>query len=142
MDHVDEAIAAKFQKSAKQLFDDSPRTIDASAFDTKTKQVVRASATFTTNFPDAFKSGVAVSPAELKTLPGNNGLILAADVLANSLNHLFNGRSPEDLFSDLNDRSAIAKHQLFKCFNVFGEWDGRDFGDVMYQHPQCSTLSK
>ena len=66
----------------------------------------------------------------------NDPLTIAADVLVNSLCHLFHNREPTDLYGDLNRPAAIAAHPLHQNLDSFWNWGGPDLvGDRLYRHP-------
>ena len=45
-------------------------------------------------------------------------MVLAADVLANSLYHLFKSRNPTELYRPLNCADVVAAHPLAKCLDA------------------------
>ena len=67
-----------------------------------------------------------------------DGFVLAADVLANSLNHLFKNRKDEDRYSALNTPEAVSTHPLAKHLDAFNDWGAGDIvGDRLYRHPKA-----
>jgi len=69
-----------------------------------------------------------------------DGLVLAADVLANSLNHLFKHRKDHQRYAALNTPEAVASHPLAKHLDAFVNWGTGDLvGDGLYKHPKSNT---
>jgi hypothetical protein len=58
-------------------------------------------------------------PDDDPTLPDSDGLVLAADVLANSLNYLFKHRDADALYGPLNCVDAVAGHPLAAHLDAF-----------------------
>ncbi len=76
-----------------------------------------------------------------KPIQEGDGLVLAADVLANSLNHLFKNRPRSELYGDLNRPEAVAHHPVAKNLDAFKNWGSGDLvGDRLYRHPKASPL--
>jgi hypothetical protein len=64
---------------------------------------------------------LTVEHLEFKMVDDRGGLVVAADVLANSLAYLFKTRPPEEQFKALNTPEAFQRHMLKDCLDSF--WD-------------------
>jgi hypothetical protein len=137
-DRVDNPIVDGFSEIAARLLDESPRVSQYTGFDTATRTVVRGEIRSEIDWPEELKPNISVRCLTIDTASENDGLVLAADVLANSLNHLFKNREGEDVFSDLNGAGAVAKHPLAKALWNWGEVDL--VGDRLYRHPSAPPL--
>jgi len=70
----------------------------------------------------------------------SDGLVLAADVLANSLNYLFKHRDADALYGPLNCMDAVAGHPIAAHLDAFFNWGSGDcIGDGIYRHPKASA---
>ncbi|WP_460069927.1 hypothetical protein [Pseudomonas sp. H2_E05] len=79
-----------------------------------------------------------IGSLNIQPVPEDNGLILAADVLANSLNYLFKKRTEAELYTSLNNREAVVRHPLFTHLDAFQQWGSGDIiGDGLYRHPKA-----
>lgn len=139
-DQVDTPLVKQFTEVADELLNEAPRVAKASAFDTHEKKVVTGSITTTVKYPPELNLSPQVSSLSIVTVPDSDGLVLAADVLANSLNYLFKTRSDADLYGALNCKSAIANHPLTSHLDAFAEWGSGDcVGDGIYRHPKTNA---
>jgi hypothetical protein len=138
-DRVDKPIAKLFRQEAERLFDDSPRRVVATGFDTVDKEIVKAEATFETHWPEELRILTNVEALDLKTVSDADPIVIAADVLANSLCHHFRNRSDAERYGDLNRPSAVTGHPLAKSLDTFWNWGGPDLvGDRLFRHPLAS----
>src|SRR5208282_2991526 len=101
----DSPIVRDFNCVADELLDYGPKIKRVTGFDSNTKQVVSRTITVTSNQEPL---PVVVENLEINAVGAPDGLTLAADVLANSLLHLFTTRPSEEKFSALNVPSAFA----------------------------------
>ncbi|PLZ02470.1 hypothetical protein CY652_10105 [Burkholderia sp. WAC0059] len=135
-DQVDTPIVKQFEQVAKELLNDDPEVIKTKGFDTLTKQVVKGSITTSVQWPDELKISPVVKGLSIETVPDSDGLVLAADVLANSLLYLFKNRDAVELYAPLNRQTAIASHPLAQRLDAFYNWGSDDLvGDRLYRHP-------
>lgn len=136
-DHVDTPIVKKFSKVAAELLSNDPYISTLTGFDTLEKKVVTGSITTTVKWPPELDFSPMVSSLSITTMPHSDGLVLAADVLANSLHYLFKSRDEDSLYSSLNCREAVENHPLSNYLDTFTNWGVADYvGDGIYQHPK------
>lgn len=139
-DQVDTPLVKHFTQVADELLNDDPSVGKASGFDTVEKKVVTGSVTTTVKWPSELNLSPLVSSLSIVTVSDRDGLVLAADVLANSLNYLFKSRSDVDLYGPLNCKNAIADHPLASHLNAFVDWGSGDcVGDGIYRHPKTNA---
>ncbi|MDP2382378.1 MAG: hypothetical protein Q8N00_06200 [Nitrospirota bacterium] len=139
-DHVDTPIMKRFKEVASDLLNNDPRVSTPTGFDTVEKKVVGGSVTCSVQWPPELDFSPVVKSLSIGTVPQSDGLVLAADVLANSLNHLFKIRGPGTLYTPLNCRDAVANHPLAEYLNAFRSWGSGDLiGDRIYQHPKAGA---
>ncbi|WP_066798594.1 hypothetical protein [Sphingomonas soli] len=139
-DNVDAPIAKLFRQEAAELLHTGPRTSTATGFDTVTKAVVSAEMRFEAKIPPALEVATTVQNLTITPVGDEDPIVVAADVLANSLCHLFHNRPPEDLYSDLNRPSAVEDHPLLDVLASFRNWGGPDPSDRLYRHPAAPPL--
>lgn len=138
-DQVDTPIMNRFEEVASDLLNNDPQVSKASGFDTVEKKVVHGSVTSTVQWPPDFDFSPVVSSLAIGTASRSDGLVLAADVLANSLNYHFKNRTTDTLYAPLNCRESIADHPLEEHLDAFMDWGSGDLiGDRMYQHPKAT----
>lgn len=65
----------------------------------------------------------------------HSDLVLAADVLANSLNYHFRNRPAGEKFGPLNIKDAVVTHPIARLLNVHQGPLVRDFADNFFAHP-------
>ena len=143
-DQIDSPIAKNFQEVANRLLSDAPLLETVTGWDTVTKEVVEGALKLVVTVPESMQIEVVVRNLMINIVRDGDGYILAADVLANSLNHLFRHRDHADLYSPLNQPAAIVKHPLADHLAAFRDWGHGDIiGDRLYSHPKgpmrCST---
>lgn len=139
-DQVDTPIMKRFEEVASDLLNNDPRVSTTSGFDTVEKKVVRGSVTSSVQWPQEFDFSPVVNSLSIGTVPHTDGLVLAADVLANSLNYLFKNRAPDTLYSSLNCKDAVVNHPLAEHLDAFMNWGSGDLiGDGIYKHPKATT---
>lgn len=68
----------------------------------------------TANLPEEFALDIVVERLTIDTDHADDPLVLAADVLANSLNHHFLSRTASEKYEALNCRDAILGHSSFE----------------------------
>lgn len=139
-DQVDTPLVKRFTEVAGDLLDNDPSVATATGFDTAEKRIVTGSVMTTVQWPPELDFSPLVSSLSIVTMPDSDGLVLAADVLANSLNYLFKSRDTDALYGPLNRMDAVAGHPLAAHLDAFLNWGGGDcVGDGIYQHPKAST---
>lgn len=140
-DRVDEPIASLFRMEAERLLDDAARTTKVKGFDTVDQKIVSAEMRFETHWPEEMRIVTKVTALNLKTVDDTDPIVVAADILANGLNHHFRSREGDARFGDLNRPAAIATHPLAKNLDTFCNWGGPDLvGDRMFRHPLAPPL--
>lgn len=136
-DQVDTPIVKRFEEVAERLLSSDPEVAKSTGFDTVAKKVVTGSVTVTVKWPEELDLAAVVSSISINTVPDSDGLVLAADVLANSLNYLFLKRDTQSLYAPLNCPEAVKSHPLADHLDTFHDWGQGDFvGDGIYRHPQ------
>lgn len=135
-DKVDVPIRGKFIEGAEELLNNDPSIQKSTGFDTVKKEVVTGTLTTTVKWPADLDFSPVVNSLSIETRADSDGLVLAADVLANSLNYLFIKRGQVALYGPLNCRQAVAGHPLADHLDAFLNWGNGDLvGDGLYQHP-------
>jgi hypothetical protein len=138
-DRIDPPTIVKFKKASMELlnFGSKPRVRKMTGFDTTTNRVVSGTISSQVHLPSNLGIGVSVKNLTFNALAGGDGLVLAADVLANSLHHLFKHRPEDQLYRALNRPAAVANHPLARNLNTFRNWGGPDLiGDCLFRHPK------
>jgi hypothetical protein len=139
-DNVDAPIAKLFRQKAESLLHTGPRTTTATGFDTLTRSVVSADIRFEVEIPASLQIATTVDSLTITPVGDEDPIVVAADVLANSLCHLFHNRSPDELYGDLNRPSAVKRHPLLPRLDTFIDWGYRDISDRMYRHPAAPPI--
>lgn len=141
-DQVDSPIVKEFEKVATQLLSEDPFLKKAKGWNTITKQIVERTIEVRINYPPEFQLGEIVKSMTLNAVVEDDGYVLAADVLANSLNYLFKNRGRSELYGPLNRPSAVEQHPLADVLNTFHNWGSGDLlGDKLYSHPASRPAS-
>lgn len=139
-DQVDTPIVNRFTEVAKELLSNDPNVATVTGFDTVEKRIVTGSVTVEVKFPPALNLPLLVNSLSIVTVPDSDGLVLAADVLANSLNHLFKNRNADTRYGPLNCKDAVVAHPLAAHLDTFSNWGAEDcVGDGIYRHPKATT---
>jgi hypothetical protein len=72
---------------------------------------------------------------EIEIEPKNSGLTLVADILANSINYIFNSREKSDIGKPLNYKESIKTHFLINQFyGLMDEGEQAWISDIIYMH--------
>lgn len=136
-DQVDAPIRTRFEEVAEELLNNDPVISERTGFDTVEKVVVSRSLSVGWDWPPELDFSPTVRSLSIAIVPGSDGFVLAADVLANSLNHLFQNRDVSAMFGPLNCRDAVANHPLADHLDAFWNWGAGDcIGDGLYRHPK------
>ncbi len=138
-DNVDGPIRDQFLKSAETLLDYGAKLKIVKGFDPVTKKVVEGTIE-TAATPKSDQLPISIELLELVLKDDTDGLVVAADVLANSLNHHFRQRQADQLFRALNTPDAFATHPLYQALDSFTNWGGYNFTDSYYSHPLNPAL--
>lgn len=137
-DQIDNPIINDFEAVAKELFSEDPTVKKAKGFDTVTQTLVEGAIRVELKLPPAMRIEVVVRSLSIKPVRDEDGFVLAADVLANSLNHLFKNRKDKERYSSLNTPEAVAAHPLATHLDAFINWGIGDIvGDRLYRHPRA-----
>lgn len=139
-DRVDRPIAKLFRLEAERLLDYTPRRAVTRGLDTVDKKVVQTEVRFETHWPDELRLSTTVKVLDLKTVSDADPIVVAADVLANSLCHHFRTRGETERYGDLNRPNAIASHPLARSLDTFLNWGGPDVSDRLFRHPLAPPL--
>ena len=135
-DQIDPPIKV-FKEEAHRLLSTDPNITRRTGFDTATKSLVHGQITSQAHIPPELEIKTVVRNLTFNPIQAGDGLVLAADVLANSLYHLFKTRPASERFSPLNTPAAVAAHPLAKNLDAFSNWgEGDLLGDRLYKHPK------
>lgn len=138
-DRVDNPIVDSFEEVAKRLLGNMVFEKISKRFDTFTKSVVSGQIRVEAHLPPSMDIDLEIKSLEIRAVDDNDGMVLAADVLANSLNHLFKHRSGAEKYTRLNYPTAIQHHPLSHNLAAFHDWgDGDLVGDNLYRHPKAT----
>lgn len=137
MDHVDAAIAKRMQSAAQAAIDFSPQETPVKGFDMQIRRPVFSSIKIELDVPKSYGFDEFGSASfTLNVLDRNEPILLAADIVANSLNHHFKQRRGDKIGRPVCSREAICGHALSECF--WGFMDHKDdywMSDIVYMHP-------
>lgn len=139
-DRVDTPIAKSFRQEAERLLDTAPRTSTVSSYDKVENKVVKRQVTFETHWPDSLRIKTKVVALDLRTVSDADPIVVAADVLANSLHHHFLQRDANEMYEDLNRPDAVQGHPLAQSLDSFWNWGGPDISDRLFRHPKAKPL--
>ena len=141
-DQIDSPIVKNFNKLAERLLDETPTLTPVTGWDTVTEKVVEGAIRMTVTLPSSLNIEVMVRSLKITPIRDGDGYVLAADVLANSLYHLFKNRDQSELYKPLNEPSAILRHPIADHLKaVFRDWDqGDPVGDKLFSHPKGRGL--
>lgn len=138
-DQIDSPIIKDFKAIAKQLLSEDAEVTKKTGLDTVTGQVVEGSIRVELKLPPGMQLEAVVRSLSINPVTEGDGLVLAADVLANSLNHLFKHRTDAERYGPLNTPKAVAGHPLAEHLDAFNDWGSGDpVGDGLYKHPKSS----
>ncbi|RON25643.1 hypothetical protein [Pseudomonas lini] len=140
-DQVDSPLAKQFEEVAAELLETDPQVTKTTGYDTLAKKVVHGQMTISVQYPAEMEIPPVIRSLSIKTIDDSDGLVLAADVLANSLNYHFKSRTGNELYSPLNEPEAVSRHPLFEYLDAFNNWGAGDIiGDRLYRHPKAPAL--
>lgn len=138
-DRVDNPIVKDFIAVAGRLLGDMTFTRTSRRFDTVTKTLVDGQIRISTALPPELQIELQVRSLQINAVDDDSdGLVLAADVLANSLVYHFKQRSGTEKYTRLNWPDAVTNHPLEENLLSFNNWgDGDLVGDALYRHPKA-----
>ena len=138
-DNIDSSIKKKFITSADELLNFGDKKIKiVTGYDPDSKEIVSGS--ITTDFENAKKILGEYSNIRYSIDCEDSGLTLAADVIANSLNHHFKSRGNVKIGTPLNTRNALKGYPLENM--MYGLWESQDLNycsDALFMHPDDPT---
>jgi hypothetical protein len=135
-DQVDSPLVKEFEHVAKRLISEDPVLKKVTGWNTITEQVVEGTIEVSVEYPPEFRFEGTIKSLIINTISKEDVYVLAADVLANSLNYMFKNRSQNELYRPLNRPSAVERHPLADVLNTFFDWGSGDLvGDRLYSHP-------
>jgi hypothetical protein len=141
-DQIDAPIIQEFKKAAMRLLSTAPTVSQSTGFDTVTRSIVRGQISSQIKYPPELAVKTVVRELVFNPIREGDGLVLAADVLAHSLNHLFENRPQSELYGDLNRPEAVALHPVARNLDTFKDWGSADLvGDRLYRHPKAPPLA-
>jgi len=140
-DRVDTPIAKSFRQEAERLLDKMPRTSTMSNYDRLENKFVKRQVTFETHWPESLRITTNVVALDLRTVSDADPIVVAADVLANSLHYHFRKRGAHEMYEDLNRPNAVHGHPLAQSLDAFWNWGGPDISDRLFRHPKAKPLS-
>ena len=133
LDNVDSPSARDFESAAKNLLNLDARVKRVTGFDPGAKAVtgeIRSKIVL----PEELSVSVVLRSLTLNLVNDQDPLVLAADVLANSLTNLFHAREANEKFGPLNRPEAVVTHPLAVQLDAFWNWGGGDLvGDAIYR---------
>ncbi|MBR0881214.1 hypothetical protein ABIF65_007757 [Bradyrhizobium japonicum] len=133
-DQVDDPIFKDFQASARKLLDFGATVNRVTGFDPDTKQVLKGTVE-TAEVPPEHRLPITIHQLDFRRVKHLDGLVLAADVLANSLAYLYRTRPPKERYRRLNRPESVAAHPLALSLDAFNDWGAFDASDLLYPHP-------
>lgn len=137
-DRVDAPLVKNFEDTARDLLAFGARIERVTGFDPARKKVVEGTLEIGA-LPEDVQIPVVVEQLDIRTVDDSDGLVVAADVLANSLEYLFRSRAPAERYRPLNEPEAFKDHPLKASLDSFLRWDGYNFTDSFYAHPKAPT---
>lgn len=136
-DQIDSPIVKNFEEVAKRLLSSDPLLTAVTGWDTITQQVVKGATSIGVTLPTSMQIEAVVRRLAISTVPDGDGYVLAADVIANSLNHHFKQRDHSKLYAPLNHPEAIIGHPIAHQLAALYDWGIGDLiGDRLYHHPK------
>ena len=137
-DQIDNPIAKDFEAIAEELLSENPVIQKTTGWNTVTETKVNGEIRVGLMLPQDMRIETVIRSLSIKPVRDEDGFVLAADVLANSLNHLFKNRKDEERYSALNTLEAVSDHPLAEHLDAFNDWGNGDIvGDRLYMHPKA-----
>lgn len=139
IDQVDTSLVERFHKLAEELLGAEFTDAMVTGYDTAAGAIVKGHVSSKTLWPREYGLPKPVRSLAIESVSDRDGLVLAADILANSLHHVFTNRSSAGLYGPLNCTSAVEAHPLAQHLDTFRDWGSGDaVGDGLYRHPKSS----
>ena len=138
---MSERLDLILRRSAQALLDYGVKVKIVKGFDPAAAKVVEGTITMAET-PKDERLPITVEKLERVVTDDKDGLVVAADVLANSLHYHFKKRSQDKLYGALNTPDAFATHPLYECLDSFWNWGGYNFTDTFYRHPLDPALKQ
>jgi hypothetical protein len=133
-DQVDAPIFRNFQTAAKSLLEYGAKIQTVTGYDPDTKTVLKGTVQTPAVLP-AQQLPITITQLDFKRITTLDGLVLAADVLANSLSYHYRMRVKGERYRRLNKPDALEGHPLFRSLDAFRNWGTFDVSDGLYAHP-------
>jgi hypothetical protein len=130
-DKVDLPILKRFHSKAKGLLSDTI-VRGLKTWDRKTSTVKKGSITWRRGGPPP---PLTVKDCVIHPDAEDSDLVLAADVLVNSLYYHFRNRPVDKRFGPLNIKEAVLTHALERLIVVRRSRTNPDFADIFFAHP-------
>ncbi len=141
-DRIDSPIVKEFEEVAHMLMSDAVDESLAKGFDTFEKKVVARKISICVRYSADAPTLPIVRQLSIDPVLAEDGLVLAADVLANSLNYHFKSRPAAERYMPLNRPEAVATHPLATHLDAFLNWGTGDLlGDGLYRHPSAPNVT-
>jgi len=137
-DKVDPPILKRFHSKAKALLSDTI-VREVKRWDPKTSTVNKESITVKFQGP---RPPITVEDCIIRPDPKDSDLVLAGDVLANSLYYQLRLRPADKKFGPLNIKALVLTHPLERLLVVRRSEAAPDFADIFFAHPLNPALSK
>jgi hypothetical protein len=134
-DRVDSPLVKDFEREAAELLNYGAQIKRVTGFDTATQKIVESEIRIGDVGPED-QLPLVVQDLAIKVVDDSDGLVLGADILANSLDYHFRSRSDEHRFRDLNNPEAFSGHPLSDCLDAYCDWGTFDSSDTLYAHPR------
>lgn len=141
-DNIDAPLLKEFEDAAVELLSDQPTVHRNTAFHAVKKQVLERQIIIQAILPDELELEIVVERLVIDTDHADDPLVLAADVLANSLNHHFLNRPSSEKYEALNHREAILGHPLHRSLDTYWDWSVDLLGDRTWSHPKAAYRQK
>lgn len=144
VDAVDASILRRFLGRANEMTDFAPKIIPVKVWDHGNKKQLHREIRINYGSED---SSIMRRLEEInwKIAQGPPHLVLAADVIANSLNHHFQTRPPQNVGKPLHTFSAVSGHSLAGMFYGLSHDDDEEgtwFTDQFFMHPLQQSRRK
>ncbi len=136
-DQIDKPVMEEFRAEALRLLSDDPLVKQGTGFDTVEKKVVHGEIRVEVKLPADLDLDIVVQRLTIRPLGIPDPFVIAADVLANSLNHHFSRRDEGERYGPLNTPEAVAGHPLGRHLDAFEQWAPDPLGDAIWAHPKA-----
>jgi hypothetical protein len=138
IDRVDRPILQEFRSAARDLLTGT-KQYPVTHRDPITKKVTKGTATWKL---EGSPAPIDVHALIVRSDAKYPDLILAADVLANSLSYHLRNRAPEQNLGPLNTKESVSTHPLARLLQYGQSRSVYDFADGWFSHPQNPRRKK